>query len=254
MFDKNLYFATLNTQKLGRNFLYFQSIDSTNTYAIENKLPYGSIVFADMQIKGKGRSNRKWSSISDQNIYFSCVLGDIKPENLLQLNIIIGYAVCDVLRKYADCYLKWPNDIMVNNKKAGGILIETKFSGNHLEKVIFGIGINVNNTHFEDVLKDIATSLKIVFGKDLSREILLAELVNELEIKIEQLKNNFIDLKKLWAFYSCCLNKEISVTVDNKKNIFIEKGINDYGGLIVSDKSGIERVLYSGDIGYDFCS
>ncbi|MBC7196979.1 MAG: biotin--[acetyl-CoA-carboxylase] ligase, partial [Deferribacterales bacterium] len=164
MFDKNLYFATLNTQKLGRNFLYFQSIDSTNTYAIENKLPYGSIVFADMQIKGKGRSNRKWSSISDQNIYFSCVLGDIKPENLLQLNIIIGYAVCDVLRKYADCYLKWPNDIMVNNKKAGGILIETKFSGNHLEKVIFGIGINVNNTHFEDVLKDIATSLKIVSG------------------------------------------------------------------------------------------
>ncbi|MBC7197171.1 MAG: hypothetical protein H5U39_07975, partial [Deferribacterales bacterium] len=95
---------------------------------------------------------------------------------------------------------------------------------------------------------------KIVSGKDLSREILLAELVNELEIKIEQLKNNFIDLKKLWAFYSCCLNKEISVTVDNKKNIFIEKGINDYGGLIVSDKSGIERVLYSGDIGYDFCS
>ncbi|UOD34621.1 biotin--[acetyl-CoA-carboxylase] ligase [Deferribacteraceae bacterium V6Fe1] len=254
MFDKKLYFKILNTKELGRNFLYFQSIDSTNTYAIENDLPYGSIIFADMQTKGKGRSNRKWSSSCDENLYFSCVLGNIKPENLLQLNIVIGYAVCDVIRKYADCYLKWPNDIMINNKKAGGILIETRFSGNRLAKVIFGIGINVNNTYIEETLKDIAISLKIVLGKDLSRETLLAELVNELEIKIEQLKNDFIDLKKLWPSYSCCFNREISVTVDNKKSIFFEKGINHYGGLIVSDKSGIERVLYSGDIGYDFCS
>jgi len=252
MFDKKVYFEILDTSMLGRNFLYFQSIESTNTYAIENVLPYGSVVFADMQTKGKGRSNRKWLSNCDQNLYFSCVLGDIKPENLLQLNIVIGFAVCNVLRKYADCYLKWPNDIMINGKKVGGILIETRFSGNHLEKVIFGIGINVNNAYIEETLKDIATSLKIVLGKDLSRETLLAEFMNELEIKIEQLKNNLIDLKKLWPSYSCCFKREISVTVDNKKNIFTENGINDYGGLIVSDKSGIERVLYSGDIGYDF--
>jgi len=254
MFDKKVYFEILDTSMLGRKFFYFQSIESTNTYAIENILPYGSVVFAEMQTKGKGRRNRKWSSNCDQNLYFSCVLGDIKPENLLQLNIVIGFAVCNVLRKYVDCYLKWPNDIIINGKKVGGILIETRFSGNHLEKVIFGIGINVNNVYIEETLKDIATSLKIVLGKDLSRETLLAELMNELEIKIEELKNNLIDLKKLWPSYSCCFNREISVTVDNKKNIFTENGINDYGGLIVSDKSGIERVLYSGDIGYDFWS
>lgn len=254
MFDKEIYFKFLNTKGLGRNFFYFQSIDSTNTYAIENSLPYGSIIFADIQTKGKGRSNRKWSSNCDQNLYFSCVLGDIKPENLLKLNIVIGFAVCNVLRKYVDCYLKWPNDIMINGKKVGGILIESRFNGNHLEKVIFGIGINVNDEDIEETLKDIATSLKIFLGKDLSREKLLAELINELEIKIEQLKNNSIDVKKLWPSYSCCFNREIAVTVNGKKNIYTEKGINDYGGLIVLDKSGIERVLYSGDVGYDFHS
>lgn len=254
MFDKNLYYDCLDTRYLGRHLYYFREIDSTNTFAIKNELEVGSIVISDVQVKGKGRSNRVWRSQSNQNLYFSCLVDGFTPEKLLQLNIVIGYSVCNVLRKYISCCLKWPNDIIAEKRKLGGILIETKFSGNKIEKVVFGVGLNVNTDNFEKDISDIAVSIKNILGRDMCREALLAELVNELEKGIDSLKIGDYNIDRLWGNYSCFLGRDISVTLDNVKKIFIEKGIDRLGGLIVEDNSGMIKTLYSGDVGYDFCS
>jgi BirA family biotin operon repressor/biotin-[acetyl-CoA-carboxylase] ligase len=237
------------------NILYFKELNSTNIYSLENDLPDFTVVLADKQTNGKGRSSRIWESSSDQNLYFSIVLPKMDINRLLPLNIVAGYALCDSVRKYClNTDLKWPNDLVIEGKKLAGLLLDVKFSGNNLKKVVLGIGINVNIISFPETIKNIATSIKLNIGNFVQREELLADFLIEFEKKLDTLLNGNIDIKALWKDYSANLNKKINIHVGDIKQNFIERGINENGGLIVEDVSGKLSEIYTGDIGYDFCS
>jgi len=157
---------------------------------MSNSYPFYSIIIADRQLSGKGRSGRIWESLSHGNLYISFVLPPIDVNKLLPLNVVTGYAVVDSLRNILNVKLKWPNDLVIKNKKLGGILLETKFTGNRLEKIVVGIGVNVNQTYFGNNLSGIATSIHAETGKFFE----VADIASNVIKSFEYFYENFLKI------------------------------------------------------------
>lgn len=142
--------------------MHFGSLTSTNDYLKEHTyLPDGTVITTDYQTKGRGRHNNIWDSARFQNILMSVLL---KPEILVSQTPIITQIAAVAIAETCDNYgvipkIKWPNDILVGEKKIAGILVESSVMKNDLEYVILGIGFNVNQTYFR-TLSDVATSMK----------------------------------------------------------------------------------------------
>lgn len=176
----------LKTEFLGRNKMFFSSIDSTQKKIKSLKQPMdGTIVIADNQIAAIGTHERKWYTGVGDNIAMSFVL---RPEcNVKRIeNITIEIAKClvQVLKKITNIEfeVKEPNDIFYQGKKVAGILTETVCKGENIRKIYIGIGINVNQEIFPGNLAQIATSLKLVCKKTFSREEIIVKFLNEFEI------------------------------------------------------------------------
>jgi len=250
VFDESAYFKYYG--KSGK-LVYLNEVDSTNAYAVRNDLEPFTCVVADSQTSGRGRSGRVWHSSTNENLYFSVVIGGLDSSMLLPLNIFAGYILSDTLRHLVDAKVKWPNDMVVNGKKLAGILMETSFSGGVLEKVVLGVGLNVNCESFPDEIKDIATSIFIETGQKHVREQILASFMSSLENSFDHFRTKQIDIVKLWSSYSAFLDKKISIHKDGVKTEYIEKGIDATGCLQALDEQGSLKTIITGDIGYDLC-
>lgn len=187
----------LKTKFLGRNFLHFDVIDSTQKYIKEKSisdLPNGSIVVADTQSAGIGTHERKWyTGNNKENIAMSLVLyPEVDIKNFSNLTRLIAECMIRAIKKLYSYELKIkdPNDIICNEKKIAGILTESNSIGEKVKKIIIGIGFNVNQTEFPEDLKDIATSLKKEFSKDFSTEEIIVEFLNEFEPEYLKLLDN----------------------------------------------------------------
>lgn len=253
MFNKELFSEYIKAEILGKNLLLFDKLDSTNTYLLENDFEVGTVAVANNQINGKGRSGRSWFN-SDKGLAFSVVLPILEPKYLLPINIIAGFSVIDALKKYVPIKLKWPNDCVINGKKVCGILIDTSFNGSILDKVVLGIGLNIDKVEFPIDIKDKATFLNKWSNVKLQREFILAKILNKLENYINLFINNNFDIVSLWKDYSDNLDKEISIHINGNISKYVEKGINYDGCLIVINDAGKEDLILSGEIGYDFSS
>ncbi|MCD8553061.1 biotin--[acetyl-CoA-carboxylase] ligase [Seleniivibrio sp.] len=250
MFDISLYESFRG--KSG-GIISLDSVNSTNIYAVSGSFPAFTVITAEEQTEGRGRSGRKWHSLKGLNLYFSIVLNGIEPQKLLPMNIFAGYVMADTLRDVAEIKIKWPNDIIAGGKKLAGILMETSFSGGTLEKAVLGIGLNVNIDEFPEDIAHMATSLKLLTGRNFFREELLASFMNNLESGYDDFITNRIDLVKLWSDYSAFLDKKISIHKDGVKTQYTERGIDDFGCLKVENDQGRPETIVTGDIGYDFC-
>lgn len=253
MFDREKYFNNLQTQYLGRRLHYFESIDSTNSFIIDKDWKRGAVAVAELQSKGKGRSGKNWTTVPG-NACFSFAIAGFDKKFLMPLNIIAGFAVADVLKEYAPVRLKWPNDCVLNGKKICGILLETSFEGEKLEKLAVGVGINLYDANLP-VNLDIPITSAETFGVPsgaICREKIIALVLNNVEKYINLLNENSIDIKELWGGYSANLGKNISVTVGGVKQTFIEKGIDENGSLVAENKNGLDIKITSGEVGYDF--
>ncbi len=212
--------------------IHFDIINSTNQYLKENyeKLEHLTIVTADHQTNGKGRLNRKWEDKDD--LLFSIII----KENLnspTDYSLVIAKTVFIVLSNYLDnLSIKWPNDIMVGDRKICGILLEA-VTTSKIECVIIGVGININTKEFFDELLIKATSLY----KELNKEINKIEVLNK--IKEEFIKDyiDYINGNKKYLniinehFY--LKNKDVSFTYNNELLRGKVKGINSSGELII---------------------
>ena len=155
----NIYFTILTIIKL-------DAIDSTNDYlkqlSKENKLDNFTIVIANEQTNGRGQMGSSWESDTGKNIIMSILVTDLKysSSSIFDWNVIVALAVAKTLEeaKIPNISIKWPNDIMADSKKVGGILIENSLKQDESFDSIVGIGINVNQENFNDLPK--ATSLK----------------------------------------------------------------------------------------------
>ena len=160
--------------------LFFESIDSTNTYLKDHyeELDDGCFVRADLQTKGKGRNGRKWQSIKGENLTFSLLVKDKELiGNYSRLSVNSAYLILKVLEGYGieDLSIKWPNDVYVKEKKICGILLEA-VSKKEIECLIIGIGLNVNQTDFEGDYLIEPTSIAL----ELKRKIDLLKLKDEI--------------------------------------------------------------------------
>ena len=177
----------LKTEFLGRNLIYYHSIDSTQKKIKNIKKPEnGTIIITDNQFEGVGTHDRKWYTGNGKNIAMSFVLlPECNIKKIENLTIEIAKCIVNAIKKKCKINLeiKEPNDLFYEGKKVGGILTETSCKGEIVSKIFIGIGINVNQEEFPGNLEEIATSLKKICQKEFSREKLIEQFLNDFEKK-----------------------------------------------------------------------
>ena len=253
----------LKTEFIGRNVIHFDELDSTNSYAksIANDLVgEGQVVITEKQLNGRGRLGRQWVSQNNKGIWMSIIL---KPQiSINEVSKITQVAAAAInlalLSHEVNSKIKWPNDIIINDKKTCGILVEmnSENNTNNLEDskinyVIVGIGINVNNDKedFPEELSDIATSIKIESKKEINRSTLVAEVLNNFENLYKSLINHdFSKSLDICKNNSYIIGKEINL-IKNQELIQAKAiDINDEGELIVMYNNGEIDNIISGEI------
>lgn len=185
---------------VGQKIQYMSECHSTNDIAADIAKSAGSLegtlVITDHQTRGRGQRGNSWLSAKGENITFSIILKPsfLKATDHFQLHYISSLAVYNALREIVrDVKIKWPNDILVKGKKICGILVENAISRGHIDTAIIGIGLNVNQTHFEN---ERATSLKDITGQSHKREELIASICEKLEAAYLSLRSgNLANLK-----------------------------------------------------------
>jgi BirA family biotin operon repressor/biotin-[acetyl-CoA-carboxylase] ligase len=168
--------------------LHFSPVTgSTNTDALDAAragAPHGSVYFADEQRAGRGRGGHAWESAAGQGLYASVLLRlGLPAERLALLPLAAGLAAAEAIRQVSalTADLRWPNDVLIGERKAGGILVESKTEGGAVAFAVVGIGINVHQRSFDPGLATPATSLDLEAGCILSRQDLLVALLKSLE-------------------------------------------------------------------------
>lgn len=251
---------------IGSPFVELQSVDSTNNYARElihaNNLPdrqfgalHGMAVFAHEQVAGRGQRGRSWASEKGRNIALSLLLQPIfiPPTRQFELSASVALAVHDALSIYLPEYLsiKWPNDIYWQDKKAGGILIESVIRSQEggqavWEWAIVGIGINVNQSNFPDNLPN-PVSIKQITGK-VSNPVEIARLICErIDIRYQELITE--GFEKILQSYNKVLYKKDQLAMLRKENRIFSatiKGVNKAGLLMFHH--GTDEVLGYGEV------
>lgn len=233
-----------------------QEVESTNSYAKEHisDIADKTAVHALRQTCGRGRLNRSWIDLGDENLFVSIVL---KPSNTFNeiypnLTQYLSVALCKVLETYGlKPQIKWPNDVLINGKKIAGILSETVMQGKNLQGIVIGIGVNLNSdaNKLKSIPNKIATSLNLETGKSIKSEVFLNELLTEFFANYDEFLNNgFTFIKDAYINRNCFLNKELSVQIfDNIKSGYA-KEVNNKGELILQAEDNKEFVLTIGDI------
>ena len=183
----------LKTNFLGRDFYFYEEVDSTQNEIFrrikKGQIINGSVIMADIQTAGKGTHGRIWHTDEKGNIAFSFYIQtNCEIERLDGLTIDIAKILVDMFRKKykINIQIKEPNDLMINNKKIGGILTQGKINGKYIKYLVIGIGININKKYFTNDIKDIATSIKNEFKVDIDREEVIAEFCNIFEKEINR--------------------------------------------------------------------
>lgn len=231
--------------------IFFKKLDSTNTYAKENYkgLKHKDVILAETQTKGRGRYERKWVS-NKGGLYFSIILKPktIDIKNAPNLTQAISIAICKTLEKYdIKPQIKWPNDILIKNKKAVGILSETIFDKNKLKAIVLGVGINIEQKNINKIDKP-ATSLKIQ-GLKIDKNLLLQEILSEFfKIYGKTLKQGFAVIKKDYIKRFGYIGKEIKLKHVDKIYEAKVKGVDDNGSIILQDDIGNINHISIGDI------
>ena len=235
---------------------HFKNIDSTNSY-LQNLLDKGedvadNVVVTDFQTSGKGQGRNVWQSENGKNLLFSIALdmSFLKAEDQFLLTQMVSVAMINVLKKYLpeeNIFIKWPNDIYFNDRKIAGILIKNEIKGMMLGTSIIGIGLNVNQTDFDESLPN-PISMKMITGKDYDLEEVLMEVAKsqsrrDAELQRQQstvnsqqlIANSYINhlyRYNQWAFYEHEGEvKEMMIT-----------GYDRFGRLILKEKNDREVV------------
>lgn len=230
--------TNLRTKELGKKIEYYNRLDSTNEEAwelIEEKQEnqHGTVVITENQIRGKGRKENSWSMVAGKGLAISVILDKKYPSNRSSfISLTTGISVVESLKKRnIECSLKWPNDIYYQEKKIGGILCESKIKKNSIDKIVVGVGINVNETieeHPEDLQKNLTTMFSITNHAH-QRELIVAEFINSFERLLKKLNDESNSIIDAWLNHCLHLNKKVSFSNNNKLDEGTFIGLNEKG-------------------------
>ncbi|WP_432404901.1 biotin--[acetyl-CoA-carboxylase] ligase [Wukongibacter sp. M2B1] len=254
--SKDELLIELDRNRLGDSIYYLQQVDSTNNYvkklALEGAVE-GTIVIGEQQTGGRGRLGRHWVSPPGTSIYMSMLLRPlIHPNEAAKITEITAAAVANAIDNVTGLKagIKWPNDIILDNKKVCGILTEMNAELNNINYVIVGIGVNVNIDEFSDGISNIATSIKRVLGAEASRKDIVINIVKE----FEKLYYDFINTGSLINTVDICKAKSVTlgrtVRIINKNETIIAKAIDitENGELVIKKDDGEIINVISGEV------
>ncbi len=220
--------AGLRTQALGRRVHILTETPSTNTLGLTlaaSGEPHGTVILAEHQTAGKGRLGRSWASPPNKNIYCSVILRAPRLQpHMTWVPLVTGLAISEAIQteQLIKPSLKWPNDLLIGNKKLGGILCEGTSRGNTPSVVIIGFGVNVNTTldDFPENLQPTSTSLLQESGQPCNRNTLLTCMFNQLERWYDLLALNNIDaVHSAYAAECSTLGLDVRCTLTGTREI-----------------------------------
>ena len=224
--------------KIGSQKIILSDVDSTNNFAAklvnDGSIGHGSVIMAENQWNGRGQQGSLWQSDPHLNLLFSLVLSskELHKINPICINWYVSICIIDFLnRKNLNAQIKWPNDILIDRKKVSGILIENKFVGSALKYSIIGVGINVNQTDFNELN---ATSMKLHTSLDYTIVDLLDDFIfclSENEHLLFSLRHD--DLKQKYLDSLDGLGEHRNFQKDSGPFEAYLSGVDDIGRLIL---------------------
>jgi BirA family biotin operon repressor/biotin-[acetyl-CoA-carboxylase] ligase len=243
----------LISESLNFEHIHLLTVDSTNRFAFEfiskTNPTDGFCVFSDVQTAGRGQYGREWHSESGSNILASFIFRTefIPLEEIFVLHQLASLSVLAVLDAFglSESQIKWPNDIIIRDKKIAGILIQNSLRAHQLQYSVLGIGLNVNQLEFKGV--ENACSMKSMTHQDFEVKKILAALHDELMSKFEALKNGLVDSwlekynKRLFGLGSLKLFQNPDGKLFNAQIV----SVNKFGEIILED----EKVQKNYDFG-----
>jgi BirA family biotin operon repressor/biotin-[acetyl-CoA-carboxylase] ligase len=260
----------LNTRFIGKKISYFDTVSSTMDVAIQLGIQgagEGTLILAEAQTRGRGRLARGWFSPKHKGIYASLILRpQILPNSAPILTLLAAVSICEAIKEVAglDTRIKWPNDILIHNKKLGGILTELNAEMDITRFIVIGIGLNVNNDKKQ--LIEGATSLKAEKKEDINpafpsgpsyisrkggvnRISLLQEILRRIEINylLFQERDTRVIINK-WRDYGITLGKRVKVICQKKHLEGEAVDIDSDGGLLIRKDSGLIEKVMAGDV------
>ena len=248
----------LGTESIGRNMYYFDTTDSTQRQAIgmaANGAPDGTIIIAKTQSDGRGRSSKRWISPKG-SIGISVIL---RPRfDILAITLFpmaASLALSSAIKKTLDIqtHLKWPNDLVLKDKKVAGILVDASLESNRIESLILGVGINfdIDAKSVEKMLKDTPNfygASSLLKNKKTHPRILVRMFLEELENVYYSMNRGETDwIVKEWTRLSCTIGRNISVSTAGKTISGKAIRMDDDGALMVRKDGKLVRVM-AGDI------
>jgi BirA family biotin operon repressor/biotin-[acetyl-CoA-carboxylase] ligase len=251
----------LRTDRAGRRVHYLASVGSTSTalkrLAQDGAEP-GTVVLADKQTDGRGRSGRTWHSPGGRGVWMSLLLScDSPAECLAPLSIAAAVSSAEALRTLTglDVRVKWPNDLLVNGRKLGGFLVEAAHTdGGTVKSAVLGVGLNVDmgEADLPDELRGIATSLSAEAGHPVSRLDVLRAVLPALEACIDDFKRDGIGgFRERWRKLSSTVGQEVTVNPGTGAGHPVKGTVVDLarsGALVVEEPSGATREIWFGDV------
>jgi BirA family transcriptional regulator, biotin operon repressor / biotin---[acetyl-CoA-carboxylase] ligase len=258
-FDVARFRRLLRTRLLGQTCYGFEVLASTNASIHAHGRrgdPEGTIVLADEQTAGRGQADRVWISPPRCNLYVSVLLRpSIASTQAPLISLLAAVALVDTLaQEGAVCGIKWPNDILIRQRKVAGILTEMETYHDTVQFVVVGIGVNVNMTQeqlqeYLGPIAETATSLRVSLGRELSREGLLAAFMGNLE----DWYNRFIThgatiLQEAWEARSAMRGRRITAYTPEAPREGIAEGIDQGGRLRLRQDDGTLVTLTSATV------
>jgi len=243
--------------KFGSVIEYHQSLGSTNERAKELAAlggPEGLVVVAESQKQGKGRLGRTWFSPQGKGIYLSLIIRPpLKPVEISGFTLLGAVALAEAVFQITGLRagIKWPNDLLVKGKKFAGILTEMKSEQGENYSLILGTGINVNSDplDFPLTIRDTATSLKMILGKELERARLAGALLQVLEkLYVEYLEKGLEPILQLWKEWNVTLGQWVTISSGTEKYFGQAVELDQTGALLVKGSDGKIHSFISGEV------
>lgn len=234
-----------------RMVLWLEETDSTMLDAArlaESGFPSGSVVGAELQTAGQGRLGRSWHSEKGNGLYFTVVLRlPLAPDSLPMATMAVGLALGEAISQVSGVAvdLRWPNDILIGEKKVCGILVQQ-----HPHSLACGVGVNVNQSSFPDDIASIATSLRIATGKEISREDLFLQALSAMDRHLEILVNQGKEaiLRLFTAASSYVSGRRVVVDQASDQLRGTTAGLDANGFLILRRDDGSRTLILAGGV------
>lgn len=253
MFDPLPFDLNLNTRWLGYPLYFVAETDSTNRL-LRNLAPGGTtpgtVLWTDYQSAGRGRQGRQWNAPPGSGLLFSLLLPSFPADQITLLPIVTAVAVARAYERHLHVspFIKWPNDLLLDGRKTGGILVEGEWNTKKASHLVVGIGLNINQSASDFEGLPSATSLRAVLGRDVPRAALFAVVLEELERAYDAFADGWAPHAE-WSRRAGVPGQPLWVhTVEETPWSATAVALGAGGELVVNDSDGHSITLHAGDV------